>query len=101
MSNYYHILVETPDGNLSKGIRQLNGVYTQKFNSQRGRVGHVFQGSYKAIPVDKDAYLLELGRYVVLNPVRVHMVESADKWLWSSYLACTGEAITPIWLQTN
>ena len=67
MGNHYHILIETPDGNLSKGMRQLNGVYTQRFNRIHNRVGHVFQGRYKAILVQKDAYLLELSRYIVLN----------------------------------
>ena len=76
MDNHYHFLIETPDGNLSKGMRQLNGVYTQRFNRQHGRVGHVFQGRYKAIIVQKESYLLELARYVVLKPVRARMVRS-------------------------
>ncbi len=63
-------VVETPEPNLSRGMRQLNGVYTQRFNRHHHRVGHVFQGRFKAILVDRDAYLLELCRYVVLNPVR-------------------------------
>ena len=67
-------MIETPDGNLSKGMRHLNGVYTQRFNRQHDRVGHVFQGRYKAIIVQKESYLLELARYVVLNPVRARMV---------------------------
>jgi len=71
MSNHYHLIIETPEGNLSKGMRQLNGVYTKRFNSMHGRVGHVFQGRYKAIHVDKESYLIELSRYVVLNPVRM------------------------------
>ena len=70
MDNHYHFVVETAEGNLSKGMRQLNGVYTQYFNRQYNRVGHVFQGRYKAILVKKETYLLELSRYVVLNPVR-------------------------------
>jgi len=70
MSNHYHLLIETPDGNLSKGMRQLNGLYTQDFNRAHKRVGHVYQGRYKAILVEKQAYLLELARYIVLNPVR-------------------------------
>ncbi|MEQ5837697.1 transposase [Marinobacter sp. NFXS9] len=65
MGNHYHLLIETPEGNLSKGMRQLNGVYTQVFNRHHGRVGHVFQGRYKAILVEKDSYLLELCRYIV------------------------------------
>lgn len=70
MSNHYHLLIETPDGNLSRGMRQLNGIYTQQFNRRHSRVGHVLQGRYKAILVDKENYLLELCRYIVLNPVR-------------------------------
>ncbi len=68
MSNHYHLLIETPDANLSKGMRQLNGVYTQTYNRAHHRVGHVFQGRYKAILVQKESYLLELSRYIVLNP---------------------------------
>ena len=63
----YHLLIETPEANLARGMRQLNGVYTQRFNRVHGRVGHVFQGRYKAILVERDSYLLELARYVVLN----------------------------------
>ncbi|MEA3276937.1 MAG: transposase, partial [Pseudomonadota bacterium] len=74
MSNHYHLLVETPDANLSKGMRQLNGVYTQRFNRTHDRVGHVFQGRYKAILVQKETNLLDLARYLVLNPVRARMV---------------------------
>src|SRR5512142_907392 len=77
MGNHYHLVLETPDGNLAKGMRQLNGVYTQRFNRQHKRVGHVFQGRYKAILEQKESYLLELARYVVLNPVRARMVRSA------------------------
>ncbi len=92
MDNHYHLLIETPDGNLSKGMRQLNGVYTQRFNRSHGQAGHVFQGRYKAILVDKNNYLLELARYIVLNPVRAGMVRSAADWPWSSYRATVGQA---------
>ena len=87
MGNHYHLLIETPEGNLSRGMRQLNGVYTQGFNQRHCRVGHVFQGRYKAILVEKDSYLLELARYIVLNPVRAQMVRTAAEWPWSSYQA--------------
>ncbi|MBI2358431.1 MAG: transposase [Deltaproteobacteria bacterium] len=90
MNNHYHLVVETPDGNLSKGMRQLNGVYTQRFNRRHGTVGHVFQGRFKAILVERDTYLLELCRYVVLNPVRTATVPSAERWRWSSYRATAG-----------
>ena len=85
MDNHYHLLIETPDANLSQGMRHLNGVYTQRYNRQHGRVGHGFQGRYKAILVQKDSYVLELARYIVLNPVRVHLVREAKDWPWSSY----------------
>ena len=103
MGNHYHLLIETPEANLSKGMRQLNGVYTQCFNKTHGRVGHVFQGRYKAILVEKETYLQELARYIVLNPVRAGMVSSPSEWPWSSYRATAGEAppldfLTTEWL---
>ena len=101
MDNHYHLLVETPDGNLSKGMRHLNGVYTQRFNRQHGRVGHVFQGRYKALIVEKEAYLLELARYIVLNPVRAKLVRCPEEWLWSSYRATVGLCAAPSWLTTD
>lgn len=101
MTNHYHLVVETPEKNLSLGMRQLNGVYTQYINRSQRRVGHVFQGRYKAILVEKDSYLLELARYVVLNPVRARMVAEAGDWPWSSYLAMIGAAPVPDWLQTD
>jgi len=90
MSNHYHLLVETVDANLSKGMRHLNGVYTQRHNKRYGRVGHVYQGRYKAILVDKESYLLEVSRYVVLNPLRARMVSRLSSWQWSSYNAMVG-----------
>jgi len=101
MDNHYHLLIETPDANLSKGMRQLNGQYTQNFNRIHKSVGHVFQGRYKAIVIDKNSYLLELSRYIVLNPVRAGMVKSAVDWPWSSYRAAVGEQVKPIWLNTD
>jgi putative transposase len=92
MTNHYHLLIETPDGNLSIGMRQLNGVYTQLFNKEHGRNGHLFQGRYKAILIQKDSHLLEVCRYVVLNPVRAKMVEKPEAYPWSSYLATAGRA---------
>ena len=92
MGNHYHVLLETVDGNLSKGMRHLNGVYTQYFNHQHNRVGHVFQGRFKAILVEKETYLLELSRYVVLNPIRARIIKNMDEWEWSSYRATIGKA---------
>ena len=101
MTNHYHLVVETAEGNLSQGMRQLNGVYTQTFNRTHHRVGHVFQGRYRAVMVERDAYLLELMRYVVLNPVRAGMASDAADWPWSSYGAMVGTAGCPEWLQTD
>ena len=90
MGNHYHLIIETPDGNLSIGMRQLNGVYTQVFNRRHKRVGHLFQGRFKAILIQKDTHLLEACRYVVLNPVGAGEVENPEQWKWSSYLATMG-----------
>lgn len=91
MNNHYHLPIETPEGNLSKGMRQLNGLYAQRFNQRHQKVGHLLQGRYKAILVDKDNYLLELCRYVVLNPVRANIVKDPKDWKWSSYQAAIGQ----------
>jgi len=90
MDNHYHLLIDTPDGNLSIGMRQLNGVYTQRFNKRHSRVGHLFQGRFKAILLQKDSHLLEACRYVVLNPVRAERVQRPEEWIWSSYGATAG-----------
>ena len=90
MTNHFHVLLETPDGNLSTAMRQLNSVYTQAFNRRHGRVGHVLQGRFKSIIVDREAYLLELCRYIVLNPVRAGVVTESGKYPWSSYRATAG-----------
>lgn len=101
MTNHYHLLIETPDGNLSKSMRHLNGVYTQRFNDLHERCGHVFQGRYKAIIVQKDAYLKELSRYIVLNPVRANMVPGPEDWPYSSYRATIADAPCPDWLRRD
>lgn len=101
MDNHYHLLIETPSSNLSQAIRHLNGVYTQDFNRRRRRVGHLFQGRFKAILVDKETYLLELCRYVVLNPVRAGIVKHPKAWPWSSYRATIGVEPIPSWLTVN
>ncbi|AKJ95660.1 toxin RelE [Thioalkalivibrio versutus] len=101
MGNHYHLLVETPDANLSRGMQWLNGVYTQNFNRRHGRVGHVFQGRYKAILVEREAYLLELCRYIDLNPVRAHLVLDAEEWQWSSYRATRCLDAAPGWLAVD
>ncbi len=101
MANHYHLMIETPEANLTKGMRQLNGVFTQWSNRRHKRSGHLFQGRYKAIMVDRDAYFLELSRYIVLNPVRAAMVKHPRLWAWSSYGATIGTTAAPNWLSTD
>lgn len=101
MNNHYHLVVETPDANLAKGMRHLNGVFTQASNRKYHRAGHLFQGRYKAILVDGDAYFMELSRYVVLNPVRANMVKMPQDWPWSSYRATVGLDSCPDWLSAD
>jgi putative transposase len=101
MTNHYHLMIETPDGNLSQVMKQLNGIYTQRFNRRNRRVGHVFQGRFKSIVVDKDSYLLQLCRYIVLNPVRAGMVCNPGEYPWSSYNATAGSVSIPELLSTD
>ena len=98
MDNHYHLLIETPEANLSKGMRQFNGVYTQAYNIRHRRPGHIFQGRFKGILVEKESYLLELCRYVVLNPVRAKRVNKPEAWKWSSYRATVGLNTVPSYL---
>jgi REP element-mobilizing transposase RayT len=85
MSNHYHLILETPEANLTKVMHYINGSYTNYVNRRRGRNGHLLQGRYKAILIDKDNYLLELSRYVHLNPVRANMVARPEDYAFSSY----------------
>jgi putative transposase len=101
MSNHYHLLVETPNGNLSQIMRHVNGAYTTYFNVKRERAGHLFQGRYRAILVDRGEYGAELSRYIHLNPVRARMVESAAQYRWSSFRAYAGLSATPTWLERS
>lgn len=101
MSNHYHLLIETPEGNLVAGMRRLNGQYTQGFNKRHGRVGHLFQGRYKSIVVEKGSYLLELCRYIPLNPVRAGIVKEAEAWPWSSYQTTAHGKPNIDWLDTD
>lgn len=90
LDNHYHLLVETPQPNLSASMRQLNGTYAQFFSRRHDRPGHLFQGRFKAYVVDKDSYLLELARYIALNPVQAGLVKSPERWKWSSYRKTAG-----------
>jgi len=98
MENHYHLLLETPRGNLSQVLHHINGAYTTYFNIKRNRSGHLFQGRFKGILVDKEAYCKELSRYIHLNPVRVGIVKTPLEYPWSSYRYFIGKAKKPPWL---
>ncbi len=98
MSNHYHLYVRTPQANLSMGMRDLNGQHASFFNRRHKRVGHLFGGRFKSHLVNSETYLLALARYIVLNPVRAGMVNTAGEWRWSSYRATAGLAVMPAWL---
>ena len=100
MDNHYHFVLQTRRGNLSQLMRQLNGVYTQLYNRRHRKVGHLFQGRFKGILVDEDVYLLEVCRYVDLNPVRARIIRDPGKWQWSSFRAHAGQEHPPTWLDT-
>lgn len=101
MENHYHLLVETPQGNLSEILHHINGAYTNYYNTKRQRSGHLFQGRYKAVLVEKDAYLQVLSRYIHLNPVRAGLVEHPSAYPWSSYPYYVGMKKRPEWLVTG
>ena len=94
MVNHYHLMIETPEANLSKGMHHLNASFCQSHNKRHDTVGHLFQGRFKSIVVDRESYLLELARYVVLNPVRAGMVAHPEEWPWSSYRATAGSPVS-------
>lgn len=98
MGNHYHLLVETREANLSVALRHLNGVYTGYFNRGHRRIGPLFHGRYKAIVVEKERYLLELSRYIHLNPIRAGRGVRLGRYPWSSYLDYVGRRQAPGWL---
>jgi REP-associated tyrosine transposase len=101
MGNHYHLLLETPEGLLSRGMKALNARYAQWFNWRHARRGHLLEGRFRSVLVQKQTHLLELLRYVVLNPVRAGLVERAGDWEWSSYRATAGKAGAPRWLAVD
>ena len=101
MSNHFHLLVETPEPNLSVAMQWINVSYATYFNRKHRRSGHLFQGRFKAILVDADAYLKHLSRYIHLNPVRANMVSNPEEYEWSSYAAYIGERKPPQFLETD
>ena len=101
MGTHYHLLVETPDANVSGAMRQLNGLYTRRFNYRHERIGHIFQGRFESRLVEKGSYLLEASRYISLNPVRARMVARPEQYVWSSYRATAGYEAGPDWLSVG
>jgi putative transposase len=101
MTNHYHLLLQTPEGNLSQIMRHINGAYTTYFNVKRKHAGLLFQGRYKAILVEADSYATELSRYMHLNPVRAKIVELPEEYIWSSYQHYIGTTAIPAWLNIN
>ena len=98
MGNHYHLVIETPEANLSQGMRHLNGAYTQAYHRRHRTVGHLFQGRFKSILVEKERYLMELARYIVLNPIRAGLTGIPEGWRWSSYGATASLTESPFWL---
>lgn len=101
MPNHYHILVRTPIPNLSRGLRHLDGLYTQHYNRKNQKDGALFRGRYKAILVDAENYLLRLSRYIHLNPVKAGLVKHPNKYRWSSYRFYSNDIISPDWFYTK
>jgi len=101
MANHYHLLVETVEPTLSRGMKKIGGDYATWFNKKHDRVGHLFQARFGAQLIDSDEYLLTVARYIVLNPVRAHIVDDALAWPWSSARATAGCAAVPPWLTTG
>ncbi|HEB94681.1 MAG TPA: hypothetical protein ENI94_14745 [Gammaproteobacteria bacterium] len=101
MDNHYHLLLRTPDGNLQRIMRHINGLYTQYFNRSEGTDGPLFRGRYKAILVDAQSYWLQLSRYIHRNPLEARLCRSLSQYRWSSYKAYVGIDEVPVWLATE
>ncbi len=101
MTNHFHLVVETPLGNVSAGMKQLNGVYAQAFNRRHGRRGHLYEDRFHTTLVETEAHLLELTRYVPANPVRARLCRAPGQWRWSSYAATAGDAPAPRFLTVD
>jgi len=101
MPNHYHLLVDTPRGDLPEGMRDLNSSYATRFNTAHELTGHVFQGRYGSQLVRNDPHALEVSRYIPLNPVRARLRTRPEEWPWSSYRATAGIVRPPPWLTVD
>lgn len=101
MTNHYHAVIETPRGNLAEAVRYINGVYAQRTNKRHARTGHLFEGRYRSLIVQRQSYLKRVVRYVALNPVRAGHVTHAADWPWSTHCFTAGLAPCPRWLSTD
>jgi putative transposase len=101
MDNHYHLLVNTPHGNLPRAMRHINGVYTQRYNRDKKSDGPLFRGRYKAILIEGDSYLLQVSRYIHLNPLMAKIIRNLETFSWSSYRYYIGLDIPPLWLRTK
>ena len=101
MNNHYHLVLETPQPNLAAGMCRLNGTYARVFNHRYGRRNHLFGERYRAKVIETEAHFLEACRYVVLNPVRADLCESAEEWQWSSFCGTAGLQPPPRWLELD
>ncbi len=101
MSNHYHLLIKTPQANLGRAMRHINGVYTQRFNKDQKTDGPLFRGRYKALVIEKDAYLLQVSRYIHLNPIAAKLTKSLETYPWSSYLGYINKESRTDWLKVD
>ena len=101
MPNHVHLLVETPEPNLAKGMQRMHSPYAQAFNKRHGRCGHVFQGRYGAVSVADDAQLITVVRYIARNPVTAGLAGDPADWPWSSHRAVTDSTVRPDWVAAS
>jgi len=101
MSTHYHLLLQTPEANLSAGMHWLNLTYARRFNRRAGRTGHVFESRFWSEPVESERHFLSTARYIARNPIRAHLVDHAADWRWSSYAATAGRAGPQPFLETK
>jgi len=101
MTNHYHLLIETPEANLSEGMHRLNSRYVQAFNRRHGYAGHLFERRFRSTLVQSNAHLIELARYIVLNPVQAGLCRDPGGWKWSSYRAFVAAVTSPVFLTVD